>query len=280
MRMKTAMKAVALGVVALGLLSLSGCGKSQQASGEKTYKIGVVQLVEHNALDAANRGFVDGLKARGYEEGKNLTIDRQNAQADQSNLQNIAQRFVSDKVDLICAIATPAAQSVANVTKDIPIVGTAITDYVSAKLVQSNEKPGGNVTGTSDLNPIKKQIDLLMQLYPNAKVIGTVYSSSEINSETQIKAMKEYAESKGLTVRAATVSTVNDIPQAAQSLVGDVDVFYEPTDNVISSSIPTLVSRPMASITTSSACRRAIWRPTFSTARQSPQICRLRRRAT
>lgn len=242
MRMKTAMKAVALGVVALGLLSLSGCGKSQQASGEKTYKIGVVQLVEHNALDAANRGFVDGLKARGYVEGKNLTIDRQNAQADQSNLQNIAQRFVSDKVDLICAIATPAAQSVANVTKDIPIVGTAITDYVSAKLVQSNEKPGGNVTGTSDLNPIKKQIDLLMQLYPNAKVIGTVYSSSEINSETQIKAMKEYAESKGLTVRAATVSTVNDIPQAAQSLVGDVDVFYEPTDNVISSSIPTLVS--------------------------------------
>ena len=242
MRMKTAMKAVALGVAALGLLSLSGCGKSQQASGEKTYKIGVVQLVEHNALDAANRGFVDGLKARGYEEGKNLTIDRQNAQADQSNLQNIAQRFVSDKVDLICAIATPAAQSVANVTKDIPIVGTAITDYVSAKLVQSNEKPGGNVTGTSDLNPIKKQIDLLMQLYPNAKVIGTVYSSSEINSEMQIKAMKEYAESKGLTVRAATVSTVNDIPQAAQSLVGDVDVFYEPTDNVISSSIPTLVS--------------------------------------
>ncbi|MBF1704126.1 MAG: ABC transporter substrate-binding protein [Selenomonas sp.] len=242
MRMKTAMKAVALGVAALGLLSLAGCGKSQQASGEKTYKIGVVQLVEHNALDAANRGFVDGLKARGYEEGKNLTIDRQNAQADQSNLQNIAQRFVSDKVDLICAIATPAAQSVANVTKDIPIVGTAITDYVSAKLVQSNEKPGGNVTGTSDLNPIKKQIDLLMQLYPNAKVIGTVYSSSEINSETQIKAMKEYAESKGLTVRTATISTVNDIQQAAQSMVNDVDVFYEPTDNVIASAIPTLTS--------------------------------------
>ena len=177
MRMKTAMKAVAIGVAALGLFSLSGCGTNQQAGGEKSYKIGVVQLVEHNALDAANRGFIDGLKARGYEEGKNLTIDRQNAQADQSNLQNIAHRFVSDKVDLICAIATPAAQSVANVTKDIPIVGTAITDYVSAKLAQSNEKPGGNVTGTSDLNPIKKQIDLLMQLYPNAKIIGTVYSS-------------------------------------------------------------------------------------------------------
>jgi len=242
MRMTTAMKAIALGIAVLGLGVTAGCGGDQQASGEKSYKIGIVQLVEHNALDAANRGFVDGLKARGYEEGKNLTIDRQNAQADQSNLQNIAQRFVSDKVDLICAIATPAAQSVANATKDIPIVGTAITDYVNAKLAQTNEKPGANITGTSDLNPIKEQIDLLIKLYPNAKTIGTIYSSSEVNSEIQIKAMTEYATSKGLKVRAATVSTVNDIPQAAQSLVNDVDVFYEPTDNVIASAMPTLTS--------------------------------------
>ena len=242
MRMTTTMKAIALGIAALGLGMMAGCGGNQQASGEKSYKIGIVQLVEHNALDAANRGFVDGLKARGYEEGKNLTIDRQNAQADQSNLQNIAQRFVSDKVDLICAIATPAAQSVANATKDIPIVGTAITDYVSAKLAQTNEKPGANITGTSDLNPIKEQIDLLIKLYPNAKTIGTIYSSSEVNSEIQVKAMKEYAESKGLTVRVATISTVNDIQQAAQSIINDVDVFYEPTDNVIASAMPTLTS--------------------------------------
>ena len=242
MRMTTAMKAIALGIAVLGLGVTAGCGGDQKASGEKSYKIGIVQLVEHNALDAANRGFVDGLKARGYEEGKNLTIDRQNAQADQSNLQNIAQRFVSDKVDLICAIATPAAQSVANATKDIPIVGTAITDYVNAKLAQTNEKPGANITGTSDLNPIKEQIDLLMKLYPNAKTIGTIYSSSEVNSEIQVKAMKEYAESKGLTVRVATISTVNDIQQAAQSIVNEVDVFYEPTDNVIASAMPTLTS--------------------------------------
>ena len=242
MRMTTAMKAIALGIAVLGLGVTAGCGGDQKASGEKSYKIGIVQLVEHNALDAANRGFVDGLKARGYEEGKNLTIDRQNAQADQSNLQNIAQRFVSDKVDLICAIATPAAQSVANATKDIPIVGTAITDYVNAKLAQTNEKPGANITGTSDLNPIKEQIDLLIKLYPNAKTIGTIYSSSEVNSEIQVKAMKEYAESKGLTVRVATISTVNDIQQAAQSIVNEVDVFYEPTDNVIASAMPTLTS--------------------------------------
>ena len=231
MRMNNWMKCAALGLTALGLVA-AGCGQQAQ-QGEKTYKVGIVQLVEHSSLDDANRGFVDGLKERGYEEGKNLTIDRQNAQADQSNLQNIVQRFISDKVDLICA---------ANATKDIPIVGTAVTDYVSAKVVASNDAPGGNVTGTSDLAPIAEQIDLLMQLYPNAKTIGTIYSSSEINSEIQVKAMTEYAQSKGLTVRTATISTVNDIQQAAQSMVNDVDVFYEPTDNVIASAIPTLTS--------------------------------------
>ncbi len=240
------LKFAALGLTAVLTAGIiSGCG-SQKADNstdsKKTFKIGVVQLVEHNALDAANKGFIEGLKERGYEEGKNITVDQQNAQADQSNLKNIAERFVSDKDDLICAIATPAAQTVANATKTIPIVGTAITDYKSAKLVASNEKPGANVTGTSDMNPIKEQIDLILKLFPNTKTIGTVYSSSEVNSEIQVKMMKEYAESKGLTVELATVSTVNDIQQAAQSLVGKVDVFYEPTDNVIASAMPTLTT--------------------------------------
>ena len=239
------MKLLSLGVatvLAAGIFA--GCGGSQQAgsSSGNTYKIGVVQLVEHNALDAANKGFVDGLKERGYEQGKNVEFDQQNAQADQSNLQNIAQRFVSGKMDLICAIATPAAQTVANATKDIPIVGTAITDYVGAKLAASNEKPGGNITGTSDMNPIKEQIDLLLKIKPDAKTIGTIYCSSEVNSEVQIKAMQEYAESKGLTVKVATISTVNDLQQAAQSLVGSVDAFYEPTDNIVASAMPTLVA--------------------------------------
>ena len=235
-------KSVALGAAALGILVFAGCGSSPQETGEPHYKIGIVQLVEHSALDDASRGFVDGLKTRGFEEGKNVAIDRQNAQADQSNLQNIVQRFISDKVNLICAIATPSVQSAANATKEIPIVGTAVTDYVSAKVVQSSEMPGGNVTGTSDMSPISDQIDLLLKLYPNAKTIGTIYSSSEVNSEIQVKEMTEYAAAKGLTVRTATISTVNDIPQAAQSLVSDVDVFYEPSDNVIASAMPTLVS--------------------------------------
>ena len=242
MRMTKLIKSVALGAAALGILVFAGCGSSPQETGEPHYKIGIVQLVEHSALDDASRGFVDGLKARGFEEGKNVAIDRQNAQADQSNLQNIVQRFISDKVNLICAIATPSVQSAANATKEIPIVGTAVTDYVSAKVVQSSEMPGGNVTGTSDMSPISDQIDLLLKLYPNAKTIGTIYSSSEVNSEIQVKEMTEYAAAKGLTVRTAAISTVNDIPQAAQSLVSDVDVFYEPSDNVIASAMPTLVS--------------------------------------
>ena len=236
------MKMAALGMAALfsfGLLG--GCGSNNQATSDQKV-VGIVQLVEHDALDAANKGFRDALKERGYEEGKNLKIDNQNAQADQSNLQNIGQRFVSNHVDLIYAIATPAAQTVANLTKDIPIVGSAITDYVGAKLVKSNDVPGGNVTGTSDMNPIKDQVDLLIKLCPDAKTIGCVYTSSEVNSEIQFKAMKEYAESKGLKVEAATISNVNDIQQAAQSLVGKVDAFYLPTDNVIASSMPTLIS--------------------------------------
>lgn len=247
MIMSKKIKAVVLGLTAVCVAGvIAGCGGAKNAadgSGDhKNVKVGIVQLVEHNALDAANKGFVDGLKERGYEEGKNLSIDRQNAQADQSNLQNISQRFVSAKMDLICAIATPAAQTVANATKEIPIVGTAITDYVGAKLAASNEAPKGNVTGTSDMNPVKEQIDLLLKLCPNTKTIGTIYCSSEVNSEVQVKAMKEYAESKGLKVEVATISTVNDIQQAAQSLVGQVDVFYEPTDNIIASAMPTLAA--------------------------------------
>ncbi len=246
MFIRKALKRIAVGLTAVAFAGvIAGCGGGEKKAGDankKQYQVGIVQLVEHNALDAANKGFVEGLKKRGYEEGKNINFDRQNAQADQSNLQNIGQRFVNNKVDLIYAIATPSAQTVANLTKDIPIVGSAITDYVGAKLAASNDAPKGNVTGTSDMSPIKEQIDLMLKVFPNAKTIGTVYCSSEVNSEIQAKIMKEYAEAKGLKVETATISTVNDIQQAAQSLVGKVDVFYEPTDNVIASAMPTLVA--------------------------------------
>ena len=242
--MKKSLKGLAIGaslVMAMGLLV--GCGGEKKAAPEKKMvKIGIVQLVEHSALDAANKGFVDGMAANGYKENENVTYDRQNAQADQSNLQNIAQRFVSGKVNLICAIATPAAQTMANATKDIPIVGTAITDYAEAKLVASNKEPKGNVTGTTDMNPIKEQVDLMLKIMPQTKNVGVIYSSSEVNSQLQVKILKEVLAAKSINVVEATVSNVNDIQQAAQSLVGKVDVVYAPTDNVIASAMPTLVA--------------------------------------
>ena len=242
--MKKSMKGLAIGaslVMAMGLLV--GCGGEKKAAPEKKMvKVGIVQLVEHSALDAANKGFVDGMAANGYKENENVTYDRQNAQADQSNLQNIAQRFVSGKVNLICAIATPAAQTMANATKDIPIVGTAITDYAEAKLVASNKEPKGNVTGTTDMNPIKEQVDLMLKIMPQTKNVGVVYSSSEVNSQLQVKILKEVLAAKNINVVEATVSNVNDIQQAAQSLVGKVDTVYAPTDNVIASAMPTLVA--------------------------------------
>lgn len=221
-------------VAAMVSAALTGCGEDKKAEAPKT--IGIVQLVEHDALDAANRGITDALKERGVT----MEIDRQNAQADQSNLRNIAQRFVSHNYPLIFAIATPAAQTVANATSTTPIVATAVTDFAVAKLVKDNNKPGTNVTGSSDMNPIAAQTELLLKLVPNAKTVGTVYNSSEINSQLQIDILRKELEKHGVALAEATISSVNDIQQAAQSLVGKVDVMYVPTDNVVASSMPTL----------------------------------------
>lgn len=237
-------KALAAGLMLTLALGVMGCGGDKKEAPKKAEKVnvGIVQLVEHAALDAANKGFVEGLASKGYKEGQNIAYDRQNAQADQSNLQNIAHRFVNNKVNLICAIATPAAQTVANVTSDIPIVATAVTDYKAAKLVKDNAKPGTNVTGTTDMNPVEQQLDLLLKLVPNAKSVGTIYCSSEVNSQLQIDILKKAAAAKGVTVKEATVSNVNDIQQAARSLLGKVQAVYVPTDNVLASAMPTLIS--------------------------------------
>ena len=241
---KSKVKAVAAGLMLTLALGVLGCGGDKKEAPKKAEKVnvGIVQLVEHAALDAANKGFVEGLASKGYKEGQNIAYDRQNAQADQSNLQNIAHRFVNNKVNLICAIATPAAQTVANVTSDIPIVATAVTDYKTAKLVKDNAKPGTNVTGTTDMNPVEQQLDLLLKVVPNAKSVGTIYCSSEVNSQLQIEILKKAAAAKGVTVKEATVSNVNDIQQAARSLVGKVQAIYVPTDNVLASAMPTLIS--------------------------------------
>lgn len=177
--MKKLLSVLATALVALAVLS--GCSKNNGK-----VKIGVLQLVQHDALDANYQGFVDGLAKQGYVDGSNIVIDYQNASGDQSNCVTIAQKFVSDGVDLIFAIATPAAQAVANLTTTIPVVISSVTDPESANLVKSNAMPGTNVTGTSDLTPCAAQISLLKQLLPEAKTVGMLFCSSEENSRFQI----------------------------------------------------------------------------------------------
>lgn len=210
------------------------------ASTDKVYKIGVCQLVQHDALDAAYNGFIDGLKEAGFEEGKNLKIDYQNAQGEQANCATIASKLVNDQDDLILAIATPAAQACANATSDIPIVVTAVTDPAESGLVDSNEAPGKNVTGTSDLNPITEQMDLLVKLVPDAKKVAVLYCSSETNSKIQADMAKIAGEAIGLEVIDATVSNSNEIQQVVQSLVGKVEAIYAPTDNIIAAGMATV----------------------------------------
>lgn len=240
---KHMMRAAALIVSAAIAAGLTGCGEDKAAAPKEAamMNIGIVQLVEHDALDAANRGIIDGMAKRGFKDGVNVKFDKQNAQADQSNLHNIATRFVSNNDKLIFAIATPAAQSVASVTKEIPIVATAVTNFEVARLVKSNKAPGSNVTGVSDINPVADQLALLLKLTPGAKAVGTIYNSSEINSAYQIELLREAAKAHKVDVVEATVSNVNDIQQAIASIKDKVQALYIPTDNVMASAIPALL---------------------------------------
>mgnify|MGYP000874521804 CR=1 FL=1 len=202
------------------------------------FTIGIIQYNDHIALDQARLGFIDALKDNGYQDNDKISLDYQNAQEDQSNLTTIADRFVANNVDLVLAIATPAAQAIAGKTSTIPILATAITDYEAARLVDSNEVPGGNVTGTSDMNPIKEQIDLLVQLVPTAQTVGALYASNEDNSILQAQIAKQAITDLGLNYVEVTVSNSNEVQQATQSIVTQCDAIYIPTDNVFASAMP------------------------------------------
>ena len=224
------------------MIPLTGC----QGAGNSKIKIGIVQLVEHPALDASYEGFVAALKAAGYVDGDNITLDYQNGQNEQANCQTIATQFANDKMNLILAIATPAAQAAANVIKDIPILVTAVTDPADAKLVDSNELPGGNVSGTSDLTPVKEQFDLMVKLVPSVKKVAILYTSSETNSVFQANLAKEAAAALGIETIEATVSSSNEIQQVTESVVGQCDAIYIPTDNTFANAMAnvTMVAEP------------------------------------
>jgi len=214
----------------------AGTDKETTSTDGQVFEVGIIQLVEHTALDATNKGFVAGLE----EEGILVNIDQQNAQNEQSTCDTIATKFVADDKDLIFAIATPAAQAVAGKTTDIPIVFSAVTDAKSADLVESNETPGGNVTGTSDLTPVKEQIELLTQLLPEAKTVGILYCSAEVNSAVQVDLAKAEIEAAGLEWQEFTVSSSNEIQSVVESMIGKVDCAYAPTDNTIAAGMTTV----------------------------------------
>lgn len=205
------------------------------------YQVGISQFVEHPSLDLAREGFIDQLADEGYLEGENLQIDLQNAQADFSTAQTIAQRFKQNKPDLVLAIATPSAQTAANVLKNIPVLITAVTDPVEAGVVESMESPGANVTGTTDMNPVAKQLDLIKDFLPEIETLGILYNPGEVNSVVQVDLAKKKAEAMGVKIEEGTVSNSSEVSLAVSSLVGNVDAIYVPTDNIIVSAMPTVL---------------------------------------
>ena len=215
-------------------------------AGEKVPAIGILQYVQHGALDLAREGFLKSLEDQGYVPGETITIDYQNGQADQSTCASVADKFVADKVDLMLGIATPAVLALAGKTDAVPILGTAVTDYVEARLVKSNEAPGYNVSGTTDMNPVADQIRLIKRFMPQAQTVGILYTGSEINSQLQAAIAKTEIEALGMAYTEVTVNNSNDVQQAMLSLVNNCDVIYIPTDNVLASSMPIVAEVALA----------------------------------
>lgn len=233
MKMK---KWITTGLLATTLgLGLAACGNTNNATEDGKKTVGILQLVEHGSLDAAYEGFKEGLAEGGYKEGENLTLEYQNAQNSQDNLKSMSEKLVKNSPDLLLGIATPAAVSLANETTDIPIVVTAVTDLVEAKLADSNEAPGRNITGTSDMVPIDKQIQLLLSIVPDAKTIGIMYNAGEANSKIQADLAEKALKDAGVDVKVLTANTTNDVQQVTTSLAKDVDGIYVPTDNTFAS---------------------------------------------
>lgn len=220
-----------LALVFTAILALTGL---QGVQGQEPIRIGIVQYVDHEALNDANQGFVDRMMASDY--GDRIEWDQQNATGNQSVLQSIVEKTARDN-DYLFAIATPAAQVLAAVESEKPILIAAVTDPVAAGLAESMESPGRNVTGTSDLAPIEDQVDLLLNSFPDTQRVGMIYNSSEVNSQVQAEKAQEVLEGRGIEVEIATVTSTNDIAQNLTPLVSKVDAMFMVTDNTIDSAI-------------------------------------------
>lgn len=233
-------------VGAMLTMGLTGCqaqgndaAGASEANGELP-TIGIVQITEHLSLDMIRESMVAELETLGYVDGETVHIDYQNAQNDQSNLNSICNKFVGDDVDVIVAIATPSAQAAAGATSDIPIIFSAVTDPIAAKLVTDLEHPTGNVTGTSDAIPIDQVFELCNELTPDVKTMGFLYTASEVNSQAVVEQGKAIAAEYGLDYEEMTITNTSELKQAAESLAGKVDAIYTPIDNTIASAMPVL----------------------------------------
>ena len=247
--MKKRVLAVILGA-AMITAGLAGCGgntgSSQSSSeGEKMYTIGISQFAEHGSLDNCREGFIQGLEEEGLVEGENLKIKVSNADSDTGTAAQIADTFVADKVDLICAIATPSAQAAYNSARntDIPVVYTAVTNPEEAQLADDQGMPVGAVTGTSDQLPVEAQLAMIREILPDAKTIGILYTTSEANSAYSITQYEKYAEEYGFTLETAGVTNTSEVSMAAASLLDKVDCLTNLTDNTVVSALPTVLDQ-------------------------------------
>ena len=233
-------KFLAAAAACLMVAGLAACGNEPSTPSnpdEKVFQIGIVQLAEHPALDEATRGFQEFLTEK---LGDKVQFNVQNAQGEQTNCTTIVNQFVSSKVDLIMANATNAVKAAREATSDIPIVGTSVTDYVFSGLVASNEAPGANVTGASDMNHVNVQVQLMKTLCPEVKTVGIVINSGEENSAIQAEEAKTAFEAEGFTVKIYSVADTNEIQTVVTAACNEVDAFYEPTDNLIAANVPTM----------------------------------------
>ncbi|MFT8323820.1 ABC transporter substrate-binding protein [Oenococcus sicerae] len=230
------------------LFAFFNTGETTQSSqtdskAQKIYKIGILQLMTHPALDQIHAGVLAGLKQEGFVSGRNLKIDYENAQGDQSNLQTMSSKFANEKDDMTIGIATPAAQALAKAANgQTPVILAGITDPVGGGLIKSNARPGANITGTSGESPLKSQLDLIKQILPKAKTLGIVYTTSDHGGSYNAKKMAAIAKAAGYQVKLYTISTTNDMQTIAEKMVSQVQAVYAPQDNGVASAMKTLVN--------------------------------------
>ena len=226
----------------------AGCGKlsdSESSDKKESYTIGIEQFAEHGSLDNCREGFLAGLEEEGIKEGDNLTVKYKNAAADMGTAKQISDSLVSDKVDLVCAIATPSAQSAYNAAMkaDIPVIYTAVTDPVAAELAGKDGKPVGEVTGTSDKLPVEEQLKMIREMLPDAKKIGIMYTTSEANSVSAIEEYKSLVEKYDFELVEKGITTTADVSLAADDLLSKVDCITNLTDNTVVASLPTILDK-------------------------------------